>query len=85
MRKTFEIDYGNGVETEEFEVDYIVLFGVYDNEHPEDHYKNRKSNGKVYETIEEAKEKAEGCCDSKIWEVVHAIDTGDIIFFNEIK
>ena len=43
MRKTFKMDYGNGTELEEFDVDYMVLFGAYDNEHPELHYNNRRS------------------------------------------
>ena len=55
MRKTFEMDYGNGKELEEFDIDYIVLFGAYDNEHPESHYNNRKSKRQVYDTIEEAR------------------------------
>ena len=50
MRKEFEMDYGNGIEIEEFDVDYMVLFGAYNNEHPEDHYGNRKSKGEIYET-----------------------------------
>ena len=54
MRKTFEMDYGNGKELEEFDIDYIVLFGAYDNEHPESNYNNRKSKTQVYDTIEEA-------------------------------
>ena len=43
MRKEFEMDYGNGIVIDEFDVDYMVLFGAYDNEHPELHYNNRKS------------------------------------------
>ena len=52
MRKEFEMDYGV---IEEFDVDYMVLFGAYDNEHPELHYNNRRSKRQVYETIEEAR------------------------------
>ena len=54
MRKEFEMDYGV---IEEFDVDYMVLFGAYDNEHPELHYNNRRSKRQVYDTVEEAKEK----------------------------
>lgn len=85
MRKEFEMDYGNGIEIEEFDVDYMVLFGAYNNEHPEDHYGNRKSKGEIYETLEIAKEKAEDYSNAKIWEVAHAIDTGDIVFISEVR
>lgn len=85
MRKEFEMDYGNGIVIEEFDVDYMVLFGAYDNEHPELHYNNRKSKRQVYDTVEEAKEKAEGYCNAKIWEVAHAIDSGDIAFISEVR
>lgn len=84
MRKTFEIDYGEGIELEEMEVDYMVLFGTA-NHKPFDHYRNRKSKGEVYDTIEIAKEKAEEYSNAKIWEVAHAIDSGDIVFVSEIK
>lgn len=80
MLKKFEMDYG----IEELEVDYIVLIGAYDNEHPKDHYSNRRSCGKVYETLDRAKEVAEGQTDAKIWEVAHAIDTGDIMFVTQM-
>lgn len=85
MLKTFEMDYENGIEMEEFEVDYMVLFGAYDNEHPESHYNNRKSKRQVYDTIEEAREQAEGYSNAKIWEVAHATDSGDIVFLTEVK
>ena len=81
MRKTFEMDYG----MEEFDVDYMVLFGAYDNEHPELHSNNGRSNRQVYDTIEEAREKAEGYFNAKIWEVAHATDSGDIAFLTEVK
>lgn len=79
------MDYGNGIEMEEFDVDYIVLFGAYNNEHPEDHYGNRKSKGLIYDTVEKAKEKAEGYSNAKIWEIAHAIDSGDIVFVSEVR
>ena len=85
MLKTFEMDYGNGIEMEEFEVDYMVLFGAYDNEHPEDHYNNRKSKRQIYNTMEEAREYAKGYSNAKIWEVAHYIDSGDIAFLTEVK
>ena len=81
MRKTFEMDCG----VAEFDVDYIVLFGAYDNANPELHYDSKKSRGQVYNTVEEAKEQAEGYSDAKIWEVAHAIDSGDIVFLSEVK
>lgn len=80
MIKEFEMDYGK----EKFEVDYMVLFGTY-NQHPEDHYRSEKSKGNVYETVEEAAFKARGYSNSTIWEVAHALDSGDIVFCNEIK
>lgn len=85
MRKEFEMDYGNGIEIEEFDVDYMVLFGTYDNEHPELHYNNRRSKKQIYDTVEEVKEKAEGYSNAKIWEVAHAIDSGDIVFISEVR
>lgn len=85
MRKTFEMDYGNGIEMEEFDVDYMVLFGAYDNEHPELHYGNRRSKGEVYDSIERAREEAEGYYNAKIWEVAHAIDSGDVVFVSEVE
>ena len=85
MIKTFEMDYGNGIEVEEFDVDYMVLFGAYDNEHPELHYRNRRSRGLIYDTVEVAREKAEGYSNARIWEVAHAIDSGDIVFISEVK
>ena len=81
MLKIFEMDYG----TDEFDVDYMVLFGAYDNEHPELHYNNRRSKKQVYETIEEAREHAEGYSNARIWEVAHATDSGDIAFLTEVK
>ena len=81
MRKTCEMDYG----MEEFDVDYMVLFGAHDNEHTELHYNNRRSKRQVYDTIEEAREKAEGYFNAKIWEVAHATDSGDIAFLTEVK
>lgn len=85
MRKEFEMDYGNGIVIEEFDVDYMVLFGAYDNEHPELHYNNRRSKRQVYDTVEEAKEMAEGYSNAKIYEVAHAIDSGDIAFISEVR
>ena len=85
MRKTFEMDYGNGIELEEFDVDYMVLFGAYDNEHPELHYNNRRCKRQVYDTIEEAREKAEGYFNAKIWDAAHATDSGDIAFLTEVN
>lgn len=81
MRKTF--NYDDGI-VEEYEVDYMVLFGAYDNEHPENHYSNRKSKGKVYETIEEAREQAEGYSNAKIWEIAHC-DDGGVAFVTQVK
>lgn len=81
MRKSFEMDYG----IEEFDVDYMVLDGVYANEHPEAHYGNRKSKGEIYKSLEEAKEKATLYYNAKIWEVAHAIDSGDIVFVSEVR
>lgn len=75
MRKTFE--------TEEFDVDYIVLFGD-ENLRPEDHYRNRKSKREVYNTVEEAREKAECYSNARVWEVAHATDSGDIVFTSEV-
>lgn len=85
MRKEFEMDYGNGIVIEEFDVDYMVLFGAYDNEHPELHYNNRKSKRQIYDTLEAAKEEAEGYSNAKIWEVAHSIDSGDIAFISEVR
>lgn len=73
------------IENEEYEVDYIVLFGRYENEHPEDHYKNKASRRLVYDTVEEAAEKASYRPDAKVWEVAHAMDSGDIVFVTELK
>lgn len=73
------------IENEEYEVDYIVLFGRYENEHPEDHYKNRRRRRLVYDTVEKAAEKASCRPDARVWEVAHAIDSGDIMFVAEIK
>ena len=84
MRKLFEMDYGDGIEMEEMEVDYMVLFGTA-NYKPFDHYGNRKSKGEIFTTEEEAKEYAEGYSNAKIWEVAHAIDTGDIVTITEIR
>lgn len=85
MRKSFEMEYENETVTEEFNVDYMVLFGKYDNERPESHYGNRKSKGEIYSSIERAREEAAGKTDAKIWEVAHALDSGDIVFLNEIE
>lgn len=63
--------------------DYIVLYGSYDNEHPEDHYKNRKSLGKVFDSADEAAEHAEE--GGVIWEIEHYEDSGDIQCVRRIK
>ena len=70
---------------EVYDFDYMVLFGAYDNEHPEDHYRNRKSKGEIYNTIRQARERAWGYSNVKIWEVAHSIDSGDIVFVREVK
>jgi hypothetical protein len=70
---------------EEYDVDYMVLFGERDNEHPEDHYTNRKNNGMVFDTLVEAKDSADEKWNARIWEVAHAIDSGDIVFVTEVK
>ena len=54
-------------------------------EHSELHYNNRRSKRQVYDTVEEAKEKAEDYSNAKIWEVAHAIDSGDITFISEVR
>lgn len=85
MTKTYEVYNGNEDVIEEYEVDYMVLFGAYNNEHPEDHYNNRKSKHEVYETLDEAKEKAEGHTNARIWEIAHDIECGDIVFVKEVS
>lgn len=85
MTKEFEMDYGEGTIKEKFDVDYMVLVGAYDNEHPTDHYRARKAARKVCETLEEAREKADGVFGAIIWEVAHDISSGDIVFVSEVK
>lgn len=85
MIKTFEMEYDSKVVQEEMEVDYIVLFGAYYNEHPAEHYKYKKSIHQVYKTAEQAKEMAAEHTNARVWEVAHAIDSGDIVFVTEVK
>lgn len=84
MKKNFEVECDGEVFEDELRVYYIVLFGAYNNEHPEDHFEAERSRGRAYETAEEAKERAEGFCNAKIWEIA-LCDDGMVAFATEIK